>query len=52
VTTQAGVLLGQEKTLGVNLVLMSVYPGFSIAEVAEAGFDALKAKSGDLLYLQ
>lgn len=51
VMTSTGLLLGQEKQLGVKLNLKSVYPGFSIAEVAEAGF-SLKIKPGDLLYLQ
>lgn len=52
VMTAAGLLLGQEKQLGVRLNLKSVYPGFSIAELAETGFDQVKVRSGDLLYLQ
>jgi hypothetical protein len=51
VMTSSGLLLGQEKQLGVKLNLKLVYPGFSIAEVAEAGF-SLKIRPGDLLYLQ
>ncbi len=51
VMTSTGLLLGQEKQLGIKLNLKSVYPGFSIAEVAEVGF-SLKIRPGDLLYLQ
>lgn len=51
VRDEAGLLLGQEKQIRSPVKVKVVYPGFSIAEFAEAGFD-LKAAPGDLLYLR
>lgn len=53
VMSRQGLLLGQEKQLGINLKLKLVYPGFSIVEAAETKFKAsFKVRPGDLLYLQ
>lgn len=51
VRDETGLLLGQEKQLRSPVKIKVVYPGFSIAEFTEAGFD-LKASPGDLLYLR
>lgn len=53
VMTRNGLLLGQEKQLGIHLKLKLVYPGFAIVDAAEARFKAeFKVRPGDLLYLQ
>lgn len=53
VSTPEGLLLGQEKLLGVELKLKRVYPGFAVITVTEAERkNGLKIRPDDLLYLQ
>lgn len=51
INTSDGTPIGREKLLGGKFAVTAVYPRFSIAELAETGFNS-PPRPGDLLYLQ
>lgn len=53
VMTREGLLLGQEKRLGIDMKLDLVYPGFATVEAAVMQLKPdVRVRPGDLLYLQ